>query len=58
MKELELYLEYKDLGFNLIVDPEVTIKKQISDLFENENISKSNYIEWDKIKIIEVEINK
>lgn len=58
MKELELHLEYKDLGFNLIVNPKATIKQQISELFENENISKSNYIEWDKIKIIEVEINK
>jgi hypothetical protein len=56
MKELELYLEYKDLGFNLIMDPEVTIKQQISELFENERIS--NCIEWDKIKIIGVEINK
>ena len=52
MQEIEIHLEYKDLHFNIIVNPKATLEDQITELFNNENIS--DYIEWNEIKIVGV----
>ena len=52
IQEIEIHLEYRDLHFNIIVNPKAALEEQITELFKSENIS--DYIDWDEIKIVGV----